>query len=167
MNLETLQPTIQLKSQTLKLKVDGPTPNLLRVTSSGPRGEQGERGEQGLPPDISRYKRQLISSVDGRLEIDAALASTYVVMLTENVTEIVYKNWPVDTESQRIALYFMQMSDGECTVTGWPSITMWPGGFEPEISRGVHVIDCIVIDLFDGGNTIFGNLVGRNYRPKV
>lgn len=161
LNLTAASPSLALKGPDLRLRVDSPNPNLLRINGSGPKGEKGD------PPDVSHYKMSYASIVNGVLALDCSDASTFYVFLNQNVFSISFDNWPVGERSQVIKIYVQQGDEGGYTLDGWPFDTLWPAGFMPQVSAAPGTIDCFVVDSFDEGATIFANLVARDYKRRT
>lgn len=119
-------------------------------------------GPAGKSPDKSIYTVRNVTADNQNLVIDASLATTFYIKLQTSVN-ISIINWPNDSKSQRVALYFEQDSVGERTVLSWPVGTKWSYGQLPVLSQDPGSIDCIVLDTFNSGVTIFGGIVGLGY----
>lgn len=131
-------------------------PTVVRVVVPGGSGPKGE------PPKVSVYDAANVTpDGDGKLDLDLEFATTWVVALDKNVTDLNLLNIPVG-RSQRIAIYFVQDSAGNRTVTGWPISTRWPSGFTPILSTDPGSVDCVVIDSVSG--LFFGALVALDFR---
>lgn len=89
-------------------------------------------------------------------------ARTILVDLTGSVTSVAL---PTFTGDRRIVVYLRQGSTGGRSIAGWPSAIQWPDAQAPDLSLAAHSIDCLVLDVMDGGASIFGNLVGAGYGP--
>ena len=72
-----------------------------------------------------------------------------------------FVDWPAAGRSQRVAVYFVQDATGGRVAT-WPAVK-WPDGAAPALSLQPGAIDCVVFDSYDGGETVFANLVGEGY----
>jgi hypothetical protein len=101
-----------------------------------------------------------LAPVGGEVAIDVSKGNTFVVAL-DAAAAIALTNWPAAGRSQRVAVYFVQDSVGGRVAT-WPAVK-WPDGQAPALSTAPGAIDCVVFDSFDGGETVFGNLVGEGY----
>lgn len=132
------------------------------VIEVAPGTAQGMKGDKGDTPDIASYIKQDITLTSGNLVIDAKKASTFFIVLTQDVTSVTVLNWPTG-RSQRIAVYTQQDAVGGRTMTGFPVGTRWAFGLTPDFTPTPFAIDCLVLDSFDGGNTIFGATVGNDY----
>lgn len=110
------------------------------------------------------YNVATIAPVSGTLTIDFAIAQTFLINMTGNVTTIAFENIPVG-KSQTVALYFKQDATGTRTLTGWPSpgtISKAPNEVYPSLSTAPLSIDLVTVNAF--GGFIFGTLVARNYK---
>jgi hypothetical protein len=123
----------------------------------------GPKGEPGASPTRSSYNHENVSLVSGTLTLDASNGSSFFVTLTESVSSVNIDNWPPAGQSQVLRIYFQQDSNGSHNITGWPAGTKWNQGTLPVLTSTGHAIDCIVLDSFDQGNTIFATMVGYNY----
>jgi hypothetical protein len=101
-----------------------------------------------------------LAPVDGAVAIDVSQGNTFVVAMDASAT-ISFVNWPAAGRSQRLAVYFVQDATGDRVAT-WPAVK-WPDGQAAELSPTPGAIDCVVFDTFDGGATVFANLVGEGY----
>ncbi len=101
-----------------------------------------------------------LAPVAGAVAVDVSLGNTFVVAMNASAT-ISFLNWPASGRSQRVAVYFVQDATGARVAT-WPAVK-WPDGAAPALSIGADAIDCVVFDSFDGGETVFANLVGEGY----
>lgn len=128
------------------------------------QGMAGPRGTWAV--DRSFQLRQLPLSIhNGRIEIDFSEANTYYILMTENITEVVYSALPPPEVSVRVQLYLEQDATGGRYITGWPPGSQTPGGIIPILSQDPGALDSIVIDTFDGGATSQINIVGQKYSP--
>ncbi len=101
-----------------------------------------------------------LAPASGAVTIDVSKGNTFVVAMN-SAAAISLLNWPAPGRSQRVAVYFVQDAAGDRVAT-WPSVK-WPDGAAPALSIAANAIDCVVFDSYDGGETIFGNLVGEGY----
>lgn len=118
-------------------------------------------GPKGDSPDKSIYAARTIIVTDPNLVLDASTATTFYLKLQSSVA-LTISNWPNDSKSQRIAIYIEQDQVGNRRIT-WPAGTKWSYGQIPPLSSSPSAIDCIVLDTFNGGVTIFGGVVGVGY----
>jgi hypothetical protein len=130
-----------------------------KVVQVQPATLQGAKGDS---PDRSIYSKREITATSSLLEIDVSLATTFVVTLQTDV-EISITGWPADGKTQRVALYFKQDEVGNRKITAWPLNTKWSFGEYPVLTSAPNAIDCVVIDSFDRGDSIFGGIVGIAY----
>jgi hypothetical protein len=119
-------------------------------------------GQKGDTPDKSIYSVRTVVADSPSLVIDASLATTFYIKLQASVNLTVI-NWPNDSKSQRIALYFEQDENGERNVLSWPEGSKWSYGTIPVLTPIPNAVDCIVLDTFNSGVTIFGGIVGLGY----
>lgn len=134
----------------------------IKISQSGPRGPMG------LPPSVSKYNKANASiATGGILNLDVSLASTFYVVLNQH-TIVNISGWPAGGNvSQVVKVYFQQDSTGGWEITSWPSEILWSGGYKPQITSSAYAIDCVAFDSFDGGETIFGQVVGRDYKVVI
>jgi hypothetical protein len=100
-----------------------------------------------------------LAPVDGEVAIDVSQGNTFVVAMNA-AAAVRFVNWPAG-RAQRVAVYFVQDAVGD-RVASWPPVK-WPDGQPPMLSTAPGAIDCVVFDTFDGGETVFANLVGEGY----
>lgn len=124
----------------------------------------GQPGTWGVDKAF-KLKQLAVPIVAGVLRLDLAKANTVVVLLDQNVTSVVYENFPPAGQSVRLQVYLQQDSFGHRTIAGWPSSTRTAGGIPPDFSYEPGRRDSFVIDTFDGGETVHLNLVGLDYKP--
>jgi hypothetical protein len=105
-----------------------------------------------------------VDPVADSIIFDCVYGNTFDVTLTENINSVILKNWPSDTVSQRVVVYLRQDATGGKTLVGWPTNILWPYGQLPILSTDPNAIDCLVFETFDGGQTVFGNIAGQNYK---
>ena len=101
-----------------------------------------------------------LAPIDGVATIDVSKGNTFVVAMNASAA-IGFVNWPPAGRTQRVAVYFVQDASGG-RVAAWPA-AKWPDGQAPALSVTPGAIDCVVFDTFDGGATLFANLVGEGY----
>lgn len=119
-------------------------------------------GAKGDSPNNSIYNVTTVIATDPNLVLDASVATTFYIQL-QNSVNISVVNWPNDSKSQRIALYFEQDATGSRTVLSWPANTKFSFGQPPVLTLAPNSVDCVVLDTFTGGQTIFGGIVGLAY----
>ncbi|MGD0564550.1 MAG: hypothetical protein ABSA66_15845 [Roseiarcus sp.] len=105
-------------------------------------------------------KAVTLAPIAGAVAIDLSQGNTFVVEMNASAT-LSFLNWPAAGRSQRVAVYFVQDATGS-RVAAWPAVK-WPDGAAPALSLSPNAIDCVVFDSFDGGETVFANLVGEGY----
>ena len=74
------------------------------------------------------------SSAAGILTLNLAVANSFEVTLTENITSIVIQNPSPTGNYCELDIVFTQDATGSWTVTGYPAGTKWAGGTEPTIT---------------------------------
>jgi hypothetical protein len=123
----------------------------------------GDVSAASTPPSAASLAMTLatvpLAPIGGAVAIDLSRGNTFVVAMTANAT-ISFLNWPAG-RSQRVAVYFVQDETGSRLAT-WPAVK-WPDGQAPALSQNAGAIDCVVFDSFDGGASVFANLVGEGY----
>lgn len=129
-----------------------------------PRGRSGGGGKPSAlgPAQAVHFASRTISPTAGALIFDFERANTFIVDLIGNVTSVAFMNVPKAGATIRSTIYFRQDATGGRTVSGWPAAVKWVSG-APTFTATAGAVDCVVIDTFDGGATVFGNLVGQNY----
>ncbi len=78
--------------------------------------------------------------------------------ITGNVTAMAVTNWAPSGTLGKLSLEVV--NTGAFTVV-WPTGTKWPGGSAPTVTPSGR--DIFVLMSFDGGTTIYGNVVGQAY----
>jgi len=96
----------------------------------------------------------------GAVAIDCSQANTFAFLL-EGAAAFSFVNWPAAGRDQRVVVYCVQDAAGG-RAARFASVK-WPDGATPELSSAPGAVDCLVFDSFDGGATIYGNLVGGDY----
>ena len=142
-----------------------PNKDIVTIADNSLRGPQGIQGPQGDAPEVSVYNSVNAILIDNVLSIDASEATTFLVNLDQNIDNIEIIDWPPEGKTQRVVIYFQQAADGGFVVSqdAWPEGTIWNEGAKPSFLTDVGTVGCIVLDTFDGGQRIFGNIVGYNY----
>lgn len=128
-------------------------------------GAQGPAGNW-TNTEPFRMRETSISPVAGVLTIDLSQLNTQLVLLNGNVTSIVFSGWPAAGITQRQTIYFKQDGTGGWTVAAgaWTAANVkFPDAIKPVITVAPNAVDCCVFDSFDGGVTIYGNIVGQAY----
>lgn len=134
-------------------------PPLARVVAN-----VGRPGTWGV--DKAFQLRQIMLPVEnGRVVLDLAEANTFLLVLDQHVSEIVYNNLPVPGVSVRVQVFVEQDTTGHWLLSGWPDTTRTSGGIAPDFSYEPGARDSFVLDTFDGGETVHLNLVGLDYKP--
>ena len=137
--------------------------NTLAIEIGFTQGVAGPRGYWAVDRAF-KLREITLPILDGRISLDLAEANTFFVLLTEDVTEIDYINLPEPGVTIRVQLYIQQDEVGGRVVTGWPLSTQTAAGLGLLLSPEPGALDSIVLDTFDGGETVQLNLVGLNYR---
>ena len=94
-------------------------------------------------------------SVTGSISIDRTNGEYQRLALTGNII-LNISNWPAAGRYGRLVLEIV--NGGTFTVT-WPT-AKWPAGGVPVMSSGS---DVYVFYSFDGGSTVYANIVGQNF----
>lgn len=97
----------------------------------------------------------------GAFSIDRSTSEIFVVSLTGNVTSFAITGWPASGTWARVVLEIN--NTGSFNINAWPTGTIWALGRVPTITSGAGKKDVIVLMTFNGGTTIFANIVGQNY----
>lgn len=139
---------------------DLPTPDIIYINDAS---IPGPKGDAGVSPTRSQYQHSNVSLVGGSLTLNAQSGSSFFVNLNQNVTSVIVNNWPPAGQSQVLRIYFQQDASGGKNISGWPSGSKWNAGTQPVLTAAANAIDCVVLDSFDQGTTIFGTMVGMNY----
>jgi hypothetical protein len=126
----------------------------------GPTGAGGSAGVviQG-PADL---KNQVVVQTGAALTIDRTLGENVSVQLNANVTSIAVASWPSVGVTGKVRL--IVGNGGAFTIAGWPAGTLWPSGTPPVMSSGAGKRDIFLLMTDDGGVTIYGSIVGQDYR---
>jgi hypothetical protein len=101
-----------------------------------------------------------LAPVGGAVAIDVSKGNTFVVAMNASAA-FGFANWPAAGRDQRVVVYCVQDAAGGRTASF--AGVKWPDGAAPELSSAPGAVDCLVFDSFDGGATIYGNLVGGDY----
>lgn len=96
------------------------------------------------------------------IALDLSRATTFRVLLTDDVAAIGITGFATPGEAVRVTIYFVQDATGGRSIAGWPAEVAWTGG-APLLTPTPGAVDCVVLDTLDGGATIYGNLVGLAY----
>ena len=95
---------------------------------------------------------------NGVLSFNVSEGSVYHTVLSDPVQSIVITGWPSQAGySQRVTIFFQQDPSGNNGVTGWSNNLLWNAGDPPVINTAGNSFTRVVLDSFDGGNTVFGN----------
>ena len=109
--------------------IEDTTPDL-----GGPLGCGDEEVRRAILVDYA-IKSTSASSASGVLTLDMAVANSFEVTLTENITSIVINNPSPTGNYCELDIVFTQDATGSWTVTGYPAGTKWAGGgTEPTIT---------------------------------
>lgn len=92
--------------------------------------------------------------------INRALGENVGLALGVNVTSVVVTNWAAAGVTGKVRLVIV--SSGAFTISGWPAGTRWPGGTAPVLTPSGRDIILLMSD--DAGTTIYGSVVGQDYR---
>lgn len=97
---------------------------------------------------------------ESNLIVDRSIAEVWTIVLSDNVNiSLQVSNWGPAGQMSRLVLQITNA--GGTSITSWPNGTVWPSGIPPILSA--NGFDLIILTTFDGGTTIFGNVVGLAY----
>lgn len=111
------------------------------------------------PADL---KVQTVTQSGANLAINRTLGENCALSLTASITAVTVSNWPAAGTTGKVRLTIA--NTGAFTMAGWPTGTIWPGGTAPTITSGASKKDIILLMSDDGGVTIYGSIVGQDYR---
>jgi hypothetical protein len=94
----------------------------------------------------------------GALNLNRTNGEVQRLNVTGSVTSMTISGWPASGQFARLVLEVV--NTGGFTVT-WPSGTKWPTGTVPVVTPSGK--DLFILVTFDGGVTVYGNVVGQNY----
>jgi hypothetical protein len=101
-------------------------------------------------------------TAQGNVVIDYSLGRHCVLNVVGQVTNLSVTNWP---PAGRIARLTLELTNtGPYDVTTWDYSIVWPEGAEPILTTGAGVVDRIILSTADGGVTVFGDVVGYDYK---
>jgi hypothetical protein len=98
-----------------------------------------------------------LNTTFGAITIDRSQGEVHRFLLTGTVTSVLIIGWPPGGQFARLVLE-IQNSGGYGWA--WPTI-LWPGGTVPSITSSGK--DVFILISFDGGTTIYGNVVGQAF----
>jgi hypothetical protein len=107
-------------------------------------------------------KAQVVAQSGGVLTINRALGENVVVTLTASITSVVVVGWPISGFTAKTRIIFI--NGGAFTLAGWPAGTIWPAAAPPILTIGAGKKDIVLLMSDDGGATIYGSIVGQDYR---
>jgi hypothetical protein len=105
---------------------------------------------------------QTVRQAGSNLHIDRALGENCNLVMSGSIGWLTISNWPPAGVTGKVRLIIT--NGGPFTITGWPINTLWPGGTPPSITPVPGRRDIILLMTDDGGTTVFGSVVGQNYR---
>lgn len=128
-----------------------------------------DAGDEMEPSDMvdvsieiqSAFDVPQVVAVSSSVEIDYARGTFQNLILAANVTSISIIGWPRVGKTGRLVLQIT--NTGNYSATGWPTGTVWTGGFAPTVTQGAGKRDIVVLTTPNAGHDIFGNVVGQNY----
>ena len=125
--------------------------------------QQPIRGPDGQPLAVAKYVHQNITTnSSGTLSIDVSTASSFLVNLNHNVTQIDVTGWPDPSYSQFVSVYFKQ--GGSFSVMGWDSNFRWGDAIPPSFADLFQdQIGHVMLNSFDQGNTVFSVIIADSY----
>ena len=114
-------------------------------------------------PSMTSVRETFVSnaSASGGITLDCALATTFDLQLTGNVTSITLSNVP-GSVAFMITLRLTQDATGGRTIA-WPGSVKWPSAVAPVLSTGAAKTDLISLLTFDGGSSWYGLVAGQNF----
>jgi hypothetical protein len=115
---------------------------------------------RGLADAAATTRALSFQPASGATSIDCSQGNTFGFTL-EGAAAFAFARWPTTGRDQRVVVYLAQDATGGRTASF--AGVKWPDGAAPELSTSAGAVDCLVFDSFDGGQTIFGNLVGGAY----
>jgi hypothetical protein len=106
---------------------------------------------------------QTVAASAGVLSINRNLGENVSVpQLFASITLVSIVGWPPPGFAGKVRLVIV--NGGAFTISGWPSGVIWPSGIAPVLTSGAGKKDIILLMSDDGGVTIFGSIVGQDYR---
>jgi hypothetical protein len=98
----------------------------------------------------------------GVLTLDLDTASVFEVVLTANVTSLVFANPPTAGRAGSVTLILRQDATGGRTVA-WPSSILWSGGTTPIVTPAANAVDVYGFITRNGGTTWYGFPAGKGF----
>jgi hypothetical protein len=98
----------------------------------------------------------------GVLTLDLETGSVFEVVLTANVTSLVFANPPTVGRAGSATLILRQDATGGRTVA-WPSSILWSGGTAPVVTSGANAVDLYGFITRNGGTTWYGFPAGKGF----
>lgn len=100
-------------------------------------------------------------SASGSLTLYRSVSEIQIVTLTNDVSSFTITGWPAAGILARVVLRVD--NTGAYNINSWPATTKWVGGLAPTVTSGAGKIDIFILTTFDGGVTLYGNVVGQDY----
>lgn len=132
--------------------------------STGPTGPQstvtgytGYTGPTGPYQPVEVYAQ---TSVTGSITINRNNGECQRLSVAGNVTSTTISNFGATGYLSKLCLEIW--NTGAYTFA-WPSGTIWSGGITPALTSGSGKKDVYIFVTFDGGTTIYGNVLGQDY----
>lgn len=100
---------------------------------------------------------------NGPLTIDYVFGK-HVVLTLEDDTELSVINWPISYHIARLTVEVHNTGDYALTL---PSGVIWHQGQAVSNSKGSGKTDVFVFSTVDGGTTVFGHLIGLDFKTPV
>ena len=98
----------------------------------------------------------------GGPHLDLDTASVFEVVLTANVTSLVFANPPTTGRAGSATLILRQDATGGRTVT-WPTSILWAGGTAPLVTSAANAVDIYGFITRNGGTTWYGFPAGKGF----
>jgi hypothetical protein len=112
-------------------------------------------------PQITASK--IAGQVDYQAGCTDTISTSYQnLILDQDIASLSIVGWPRFGVEAKLILQIT--NSGSFAIGSWPAGTLWVGGVAPTLTQGAGVKDIVVLTTPDGGQTIFGNIVGQNYQ---
>ena len=94
----------------------------------------------------------------GVLTLDCNIGNVCIVLLSEDITSIVFTNVPDDVYGITLTL----VADGTARSVTWPASVKWPGGTAPTLTSTLNKEDTFVLITHDTGTTWAAAIAGQD-----
>ena len=116
-------------------------------------------GSKWVNKSVADLPSYSVGSVSGAITLDRSKGETQIITLAGNVTGITVSNWGGPNTLSKLNLVIV---NGGAFTVSWPS-AKWSGGTPPTVTSGAGKTDIYTFITYDGGTTLFGNVVGQNF----